>query len=76
MGKGKFTEDFKLDAIKHFKECGYSVADVPKRLGVSIHSLCGWINRHAASPALAVNDESVRGDQASEAGAGSRARGP
>ena len=54
MGKGNFTEDFKLDAIKQITERGYSVADVSQRLGVSTHSLYGWIKRYAASPGWAV----------------------
>jgi transposase len=38
MGQGNFTEDFRLDAIKLITERGHSVADVSKRLGVSMHS--------------------------------------
>ena len=57
MGKGNFTEDFRLDAIKQITERGYSVADVSKRLGVSTHSLHGWMKRYAARPAVAVNDD-------------------
>ena len=57
MGKGNFTEDFRLDAIKQITERGHSVADVSKRLGVSTHSLYGWMKRYAARPAAAVNDD-------------------
>lgn len=57
MGKGNFTEDFKLDAIKQITERGHSVADVSKRLGVSTHSLYGWMKRSAASPTPAVKDD-------------------
>lgn len=45
MGKPRFTEDFKIDAIKQITERTHSVADVSKRLGVSTHSLYGWIQR-------------------------------
>lgn len=41
MGKGNFTDEFRLDAIKQITERGYSVADVSKRLSVSTHSLYG-----------------------------------
>jgi transposase len=61
MGKGNFTEDFKLDAIKQITERGHSVADVSSRLGVSTHSLYAWLKRYAVPPATA-----VREDQASE----------
>jgi transposase-like protein len=43
MGKARFSDDFKLDAIKQITERGYSVADVSQRLGVSTHSLYGWV---------------------------------
>jgi transposase len=57
MGKANFTEEFKLDALKQISERGYSVADVSKRLGVSTHSLYGWIKRYPASPGAAVKDD-------------------
>ena len=57
MGKGNFTEDFRLDAVKQITERGHSVADVSKRLGVSAHSLYGWMKRNAASPSAAVKDD-------------------
>jgi transposase-like protein len=57
MGKARFSDDFKLDAIKQITERGYSVADVSQRLGVSTHSLYGWIKRYAASPGAAVKDD-------------------
>ena len=57
MGKASFTEDFRLDAIKQIEERGPSVADDSKRLGVSMHSLYGWMKRYAARPAAAVNDD-------------------
>ena len=52
MGKAGFTEDFKIDAIKQITERGHSVADVSRRLGVSTHSLYGWIKRHSGLPTL------------------------
>ena len=59
MGKPRFTEDFKIDAIKQITERGYSVADVSKRLGVSTHSLYGWIKRYAVPPGSAGKDDPV-----------------
>ena len=59
MGKPRFTEEFKIDAIKQITERGYSVADVSKRLGVSTHSLYGWIKRYSTPPgAEAMDDQS------------------
>jgi transposase len=61
MGQGNFTEEFRLDAIKQIRERGHSVADVAQRLGVSTHSLYGWMKRYAASPPVAAKE-----DQATE----------
>lgn len=61
MGRGNFTEDFKSDAIRQITERGHSVADVSKRLGVSTHSLYGWMKRYAASSRVTVKE-----DQSSE----------
>ena len=41
MGKPRFTEEFKIYAIKQITERGYSVVDVLKRQGVNTHSLYG-----------------------------------
>ena len=57
MGKGNFTEVFRLDAIKQITERGHSVADVSQRLGVSTHSLYGWMKRYAGSPPVVVKED-------------------
>ena len=57
MGKANFTEDFRLDAIKQITERGHSVADVSMRLGVSTHSLYGWMKRYAASTTAVVKED-------------------
>ena len=36
MGKGNFTEEFKRDAVAQIIERGYPLAEVSKRLGVSV----------------------------------------
>jgi len=48
MGKPRFIEEFKIDAIKQIKERGHSVADVSNQLGVSTHSFYGWIKRYSS----------------------------
>jgi transposase len=60
MSKGnRFTEEFKLDAVKQVVERGFGVADVSKRLGVSSHSLYAWINKYGlpAEQRLAHDDQ-------------------
>ena len=60
MGKPRFTEEFKIDAIKQITARGYSVADVSRRLGVSTHSLYGWMKRYSTLPGSdAKDDQSV-----------------
>ena len=40
MSKGKrYTEEFKIEAVKQVTERGYSVQDVAERLGVTTKSL-------------------------------------
>jgi len=47
MSSGKrYTEEFKIEAVKQVTERGYSVAEVAERLGTTTHSLYAWIKRH------------------------------
>ena len=39
----RFTEEFKIQAVKQVTEHGYSVASVSERLGVTSSSLYNWI---------------------------------
>lgn len=52
MNSGKrYTDEFKIEAIKQITERGYSVADVAERLGTTTHSLYAWLKRYGeASP--------------------------
>lgn len=43
MSSKRYTPEFRAEAIKQITERGYSVAEVSKRLGVSTHSLYGWL---------------------------------
>jgi len=42
----RYTEEFKIEAIKQITERGYSVADVAERLGTTTHSLYAWLKRY------------------------------
>ena len=42
MGTGNFSDDFKRDAVAQITERGCPVAEISKRLGVSLHSLYTW----------------------------------
>ncbi|MFN8754714.1 MAG: transposase, partial [Burkholderiales bacterium] len=42
MSGKRYTEEFKIEAVKQVTERGYSTANVAARLGISIHSLYAW----------------------------------
>lgn len=47
MGRIKFSDDFKRDAVAQITDRGYPVAEVSQRLGVSQHSLYQWKKKFA-----------------------------
>lgn len=56
MGKVKFSDDFKRDAVHQITERGYPVTEVSRRLGVSQHSLYAW-KKKFSKPSDAGDDE-------------------
>ena len=46
MSGKRYTEEFKLEAVKQITERGYTVADVADRLGVTVHSLYAWVKKY------------------------------
>lgn len=42
----RFTEEFKIQAVKQVTDQGYSVASVSERLGVTSSSLYNWIKTY------------------------------
>ena len=45
--KGKrYTEEFKIEAVKQVNDRGYSIAEVAKRLGITTKSLYTWVARY------------------------------
>lgn len=47
MSGKRYTEEFKIGAVKQVTEGGHSVADVGRRLGVTPYSLYQWIKRYS-----------------------------
>jgi transposase len=47
MTKERFSEEFKQEAVRQVVERGYTVADVGKRLGVSVQSLYKWVKAYS-----------------------------
>lgn len=67
MSKGKFTAEFKEEAVKQVKERGYKVSEISERLGVSKHSLYKWLKqargnngRHGKDHQEALQKENLR----------------
>ncbi len=46
MTDKRYTEEFKVEAIKQITEGGHPVQDVSQRLGVSCHSLYAWLRKY------------------------------
>jgi transposase len=62
MSKKRFTEEFKIEAVKQVTERNHPVAEVAARVGVNGYSLYQWIKRYSVSPA----DRVIAADQQSE----------
>ena len=50
MSRQRYTEDFKVEAVKQITERGHSVPELAKRLGVTTNSLYKWIKQYGESP--------------------------
>lgn len=46
MSGKRYTEEFKIEAVKQVSERGYSVTDVAKRLGITSKSLYDWKEKY------------------------------
>lgn len=46
MSGKRYTEEFKVAAVRQVTDRGYAVADVAERLGVTTKSLYDWIKRY------------------------------
>ena len=46
MSNKRYTEEFKIEAVKQITERGYSITDVANRLGVTTHSLYAWRKKY------------------------------
>jgi transposase len=47
MSAKRYTEEFKIEAVKQVSERGHPVTEVAARLGVTPHSLYQWIKRYS-----------------------------
>ncbi|UGQ46083.1 IS3 family transposase [Massilia endophytica] len=51
MSGKRYTEEFKVAAVKQVLDRGHPAAQVAERLGVSIHSIYAWIKRYGVPEA-------------------------
>ena len=51
MSKGKrYTQEFKVEAVKQITERGYSVSEVSERLGICTKTLYHWRSQLSQTP--------------------------
>ena len=50
MSSRRYTDEFKIEAVKQVTERGHSLRDVAKRLGVTTNSLSAWIKKFGSGP--------------------------
>lgn len=62
MSNPRYTEEFKLEAVKQVADRGHSVAEVAARLGVSAHSLYQWIKRYAKPTGQRQHDDDLQAE--------------
>ncbi|ENW97173.1 hypothetical protein F904_00006 [Acinetobacter dispersus] len=46
MSGERYTDEFKIEAVRQVTEKGYSIAEVADRLGTTTHSLYAWVNKY------------------------------
>ncbi len=49
MSSKRYTEEFKIEAVKQVTDRDYSIQDVAKRLGTTTHSLYAWRKQYGPS---------------------------
>ena len=55
----RYTEEFKIAAVKQVKEEGHSTYDVAKRLGLSADTLYRWVREYAKPVAQRRGEQSL-----------------
>jgi len=55
----RYTDEFKIEAVKQVIENGYSVSETAKRLGVHPDSLKSWIKKFNSPEAIALGNKEL-----------------
>jgi len=48
MSGKRYTDEFKIEAVRQVTDRGYPVFEVAERLSVTTHSLCAWLKKFSA----------------------------
>ncbi len=62
MSNRKYTDEFKMEAVKQVTERGYKVQEVSERLGISLKSMYTWL-REARGNKGSKASEDLRHDE-------------
>ena len=59
MSSKRYTEEFKIEAVKQVTERGHGIYSVASRLGITHASLYTWIQRYSKQPPqpVAISDQ-------------------
>jgi len=49
MSSKRYTDEFKIEAVRQVTERGFKVAEVAERLGITTHSLYAWLRKFGTS---------------------------
>lgn len=49
MSSKRYTDEFKIEAVRQVTERGFKVAEVAERLGITPHSLYAWLRKFGTS---------------------------
>ena len=64
MSSKRYTEEFKIEAVRQVVDRGYSIAEVADRLGTTTHSLYVWKKKYGPDSAehleKAETDQEIR----------------
>ena len=58
MSNKRYTDEFKIEAVKQVTERGHPVAEVASRIGVSQHSLYAWLKQYSLPAETRVEQQS------------------
>ena len=52
MSSKRYTEEFKIEAVKQVTERGYSASEDATRLGVNSNSIYNWLKKYGQWPRM------------------------